>query len=87
MSGFKIISSKHFAEKLQDRRVDLSLIASIYTEIAKNPFTKIHKISNGDSAIVFAVDRDRGEIKIITGYPVNKWKDRQWKKRKEMLLY
>lgn len=38
--GFKIVPSKHFAERLQERKVDLSLVALIYQEIAKNPFKK-----------------------------------------------
>ncbi|EKY7466866.1 hypothetical protein QE912_000329 [Campylobacter jejuni] len=70
MSGFKIIPSKHFAERLQQRKVDLSLVALIYQEIAKNPFQKSYKLINNNSAIIFAVDRDNGVITIITGYPV-----------------
>lgn len=70
MSGFKIIPSKHFAERLQERKVDLSLVVLIYQEIAKNPFQKIYKLINNNSAIVFGVDRDNGVITIITGYPV-----------------
>jgi len=70
MNGFKIISSKHFAERLGERKIDLSLVSQIYTEIAKNPFAKIYKATNSNSTIVFAVDRDKGEVKIITGYPV-----------------
>lgn len=54
MSGFKIIPSKHFAERLQQRKVDLSLVALIYQEIAKNPFQKSYKLINNNSAIVFA---------------------------------
>lgn len=72
MSGFKIIPSKHFAERLQERKVDLSLVALIYQEIAKNPFQKSYKLVNNSSAIVFAVDRDNGIITIITGYPVKR---------------
>lgn len=66
----KLYQAKHFAERLQQRKVDLSLVALIYQEIAKNPFQKSYKLINNNSAIVFAVDRDNGVITIITGYPV-----------------
>ncbi|HED7925897.1 TPA: hypothetical protein R6B34_001741 [Campylobacter coli] len=70
MSGFKIIPSKHFAERLQERKIDLSLVALIHQEIAKNPFQEIYKLISNNSAIIFGVDRDKGIITIITGYPV-----------------
>ena len=71
MNGFRIISTKHFSERLGERKIDLSLIAQIYAEIAKNPFANIYKLSNDYSSIVFAVDRDKGEVKLITCYSAN----------------
>lgn len=72
----KIISSKHFAERLQNRKIDLSIISKIYEEIAKSPINQdLFKLVSNNTTIIFQLDREKGEIRLITGYPCNK---RNW---------
>ncbi|MCR6574332.1 Uncharacterised protein [Campylobacter insulaenigrae] len=69
----KIISSKHFAERLQNRKIDLSIISKIHEEIAKNPINQnLFKLVSNGATIIFQLDREKGEVKLITGYPCNK---------------
>lgn len=52
MSGIKIIPSKHFIERLGERMLDLSVIAKLHMELAKQPDARILKVSAGNTTIV-----------------------------------
>ena len=76
MSGLKILPTKHFVEQLGERFFDLSVINLVYMELAKN--TNSHKtifeISNGGSTIIAKLDKEKGVVKLITGWVGNRQK-------------
>lgn len=70
MSYLKILPTKHFAEQLGERFFDLSVINMVYMELAKNtdPNKTLFEISNGGSTIIAKLDKERGVVKLITGW-------------------
>lgn len=78
LSKLPIIPTKHFVEKLGERFFDLSIINSIYVEIAKNtnPNCNLFEVSNGNATIVAKFEKDEGVIKLITGWKGNRKKEK-----------
>lgn len=76
MSGLKILPTKHFVEQLGERFFDLSVINLVYMELAKNtnPHKTLFEISNGGSTIIAKLDKEKGVVKLITGWVANRQK-------------
>lgn len=77
MNKLQIIPTKHFIEQLGERFFDLSVINLVYLEIAKsrNPKQNLFEISNGTATIIAKFEREKGVIKLITGWKGNRKKD------------
>lgn len=76
MSGLKILPTKHFVEQLGERFFDLSVINLVYMELTKNtnPHKTLFEISNGGSTIIAKLDKEKGVVKLITGWVGNRQK-------------
>ena len=76
MSGLKILPTKHFVEQLGERFFDLSVINLVYMELAKNTdsYKTLFEISNGSSTIIAKLEREKGVVKLITGWVGNRQK-------------
>ncbi|WP_187648710.1 hypothetical protein [Nitrosophilus labii] len=71
----RIIPTKHFIERLGERYFDLSAIAKLHMEIAKNPKARIFEVTTGNATIV-AVREKPDLIKLITGWVGNRKKQK-----------
>ena len=74
--GLKILPTKHFIERLIERKFELSVISLVYMEIAKstNPHQTLFEVSNGRATITFSLNRARGEVKLVSGWVGNRGK-------------
>ncbi|MDD3476564.1 MAG: hypothetical protein PHI38_06820 [Sulfurimonas sp.] len=71
MNGIKILPTKHFIERLGERAFDLSVIAKLHMELAKQPNARILEVSTGNATIVAEI-KDNGVVKLITGWIGNR---------------
>lgn len=77
MNKLPIIPTKHFIDQLGERYFDLSVINLIYIEMAKNtnPHCNLFEVSNGTATIVAKFEREKGVVKLITGWKGNRRKE------------
>lgn len=73
-NGIKILPTKHFIDKLGKKAFDLSVIAKLYMELAKQPSnTRIVEVTTGNATVVAEI-KENGIVRLITGWKGNREK-------------
>ena len=70
----KIIPTKHFLERCEERKLELTLIPQILNEIKNKPNIRTFEVTNGVMSIIAQYDKESSTCILVTGWAGNRSK-------------
>ena len=70
----KIIPTKHFLERCEERKLELTLIPQILKEKKNKPNIRTFEVTNGAMSIIAQYDKESSTCILVTGWTGNRSK-------------